>query len=146
VRKLLKFIAQHSIAAKLAAMAMASALFMLFVALTVLFIARNELANERTERAHAIVDAVWSMADSFKRAAETGAISEEEAKARFYAASGAVWFEGHTNYVFIYDTETGLCSTWQGAARARSGTRSLGAARKPRWTRLRMSAVLRRGI
>jgi methyl-accepting chemotaxis protein len=36
-------------------------------------------------------------------------MSEEEAKARFYAASGAVWFEGHTNYVFIYDTETGLC-------------------------------------
>ena len=36
-------------------------------------------------------------------------MSEEEAKARFYAAAGAVWFEGHTNYVFIYDTETGLC-------------------------------------
>jgi methyl-accepting chemotaxis protein len=109
VKKLLKFTAQHSIAAKLAAMAVASALFMLFVALTVLFIARNELANERTERAHAIVDAVWSMADSFKRAAESGVMTEEEAKARFYAASGAVWFEGHTNYVFIYDTETGLC-------------------------------------
>ena len=28
---------------------------------------------------------------------------------RFFAASGAVWFEGHTNYVFIYDTESGLC-------------------------------------
>ena len=49
------------------------------------------------------------MAESFKHAAESGAMSEEEAKARFYAASGAVWFEGHTNYVFIYDTETGLC-------------------------------------
>ena len=109
MKKLLTFIAQHSIAAKLAAMAVASALFMLFVALTVLFIARNELSSERTERAHAIVDAVWSMADSFKHAADTGAMSEEEAKARFYAASGAVWFEGHTNYVFIYDTESGLC-------------------------------------
>jgi methyl-accepting chemotaxis protein len=82
---------------------------MVLVALTVLFIARSELATERTERAHAIVDAVWSMADSFKRAAESGAMSEQEAKARFSAAAGAVWFEGHTNYVFIYDTETGLC-------------------------------------
>jgi methyl-accepting chemotaxis protein len=109
VKRLLKFVAQHSIAAKLAAMAVAGALFMVLVALTVLFIARGELATERTERAHAIVDAVWSMADSFKHAAESGAMSEEEAKARFYAASDAVWFEGHTNYVFIYDTETGLC-------------------------------------
>jgi methyl-accepting chemotaxis protein len=109
VKKLLKLIAQHSIAAKLATMAVASALFMVLVALTVLLIARSELATERTERAHAIVDAVWSMADSFKHDAESGAMSEQEAKARFFAASGAVWFEGHTNYVFIYDTETGLC-------------------------------------
>ncbi len=107
--RLLKLVAQHSIAAKLAAMAVAGALFMVLVALTVLFIARSELATERTERARAIVDGVWSMAESFKHAAESGAMSEEEAKARFYAASGAVWFEGHTNYVFIYDTETGLC-------------------------------------
>jgi methyl-accepting chemotaxis protein len=109
VTRLLKLVAQHSIAAKLAAMAVAGALFMVLVALTVLFIARSELATERTERARAIVDGVWSMAESFKHAAESGAMSEEEAKARFYAASGAVWFEGHTNYVFIYDTETGLC-------------------------------------
>jgi methyl-accepting chemotaxis protein len=90
-------------------MAAASALFMVLVALTVLFIARSELATERTERAHAVVDAVWSMAESFKHAAESGAMTEEEAKARFFAAADAVWFEGHTNYVFIYDTETGLC-------------------------------------
>src|ERR1700679_2668016 len=90
-------------------MAAASALFMVLVALTVLFIARSELATERTERAHAIVDAVWSMAESFKHAADSGAMTEAEAKARFYAASGAVWFEDHTNYAFIYDTETGLC-------------------------------------
>ena len=109
MKRLFKFIAQHSIAAKLTAMAVAGALFMLFVALTVLLIARSELSSERAERAHAIVDAVWSMADSFKRAADTGAMSEEEAKNRFFTAAGAVWFEGHTNYVFIYDTETGLC-------------------------------------
>jgi len=109
VKKLLKLVAQHSIAAKLAAMAVAGALFMVLVAFTVLLIARSELATERTERAHAIVDAVWSMAEGFKHAAESGAITEEEAKARFFAASGAVWFEGHTNYVFIYDTESGLC-------------------------------------
>jgi methyl-accepting chemotaxis protein len=109
VRKLLKFIAQHSIATKLTSMAVAGALFMVLVALTVLFIARAELATERTERAHAIVDAVWSMAESFKHAVEAGTISEDEAKARFFTAAGAVWFENHDNYVFIYDTETGLC-------------------------------------
>jgi methyl-accepting chemotaxis protein len=109
VKKLFKFIAQHSIAAKLAAMAVAGALFMLLVALTVLLIARGELATERTERARAVVDSVWSMAESFKHAAESGSMSEDEAKARFYAAAGAIWFENHSNYVFIYDTETGLC-------------------------------------
>ena len=107
--RLLKLIAQRSIAAKLTAMAVAGAVFMVLIALTVLLVARNELVAERTERAHAIVDAVWSMADSFRHAAESGAMSEEEAKARLYAAASAVWFEGHTNYVFIYDTETGLC-------------------------------------
>ncbi|MGO8913733.1 MAG: methyl-accepting chemotaxis protein [Bradyrhizobium sp.] len=90
-------------------MAVAGALFMVLVALTVLFIARAELATERTERAHAMVDAAWSMADGFKRAAESGAITEDEAKARFFAASSSMWFEGHANYLFIYDTETGLC-------------------------------------
>jgi methyl-accepting chemotaxis protein len=109
VKKLFKLIAQHSIAAKLAAMAAAGALFMLLVALTVLLIARGELATERTERARAVVDSVWSMAESFKQAAASGAMSEDEAKARFYAAAGAIWFENHSNYVFIYDTETGLC-------------------------------------
>ncbi len=109
MKKLLNIVAPHSIAAKLTAMAIAGAVFMMLVALTVLLIARAELATERTEKAHAVVDAVWSMADSFKHAAESGAITEDEAKARFLAASSAVWFEGHTNYLFIYDTDTGLC-------------------------------------
>ena len=109
VKKLFNIVALHSIAAKLTAMAVAGALFMVLVALTVLFIARAELATERTERAHAMVDAAWSMADGFKRAAESGAITEDEAKARFFAASSSMWFEGHANYLFIYDTETGLC-------------------------------------
>lgn len=87
-------------------MAIAGAVFMMLVALTVLLIARAELATERTEKAHAVVDAVWSMADSFKHTAESGAITEDEAKARFFAASSAVWFEGHTNYLFICDTDT----------------------------------------
>ena len=41
MKRLLKLVAQHSIAAKLAAMAVAGALFMVLVALTVLFIARG---------------------------------------------------------------------------------------------------------
>jgi methyl-accepting chemotaxis protein len=36
-------------------------------------------------------------------------MTEEEAKQRFFAAAGLVWYEGHTNYVFIYDYETGFC-------------------------------------
>jgi methyl-accepting chemotaxis protein len=109
VKKLLNMAALHSISAKLTAMAVAGAIFMVLVALTVLFIARAELAAERAEKSHAMVDAVWSMADGFKHAAESGSMTEEEAKARFFAASNSVWFEGHTNYIFIYDTETGLC-------------------------------------
>ncbi len=106
---MLNIVALRSIAARLTAMAVAGVLFMVFVACTVLFIARAELAAERTERVHAVVDAVWSMADSFHRAAESGEMTEAEAKARLFAAAHSIWFEDHTNYLFIYDTETGLC-------------------------------------
>jgi hypothetical protein len=27
-------------------------------------------------------------------------------KARFFVVASSVWYEGHANYVFIYDTET----------------------------------------
>jgi methyl-accepting chemotaxis protein len=107
--KLMNIFAHRSIAAKLTVMSIAGALGMAFVAITVLLIARAELVAERTEKAHAIVDAVWNMADYFQHAADAGELTQEEAKKRFYAASGAVWFENHTNYVFIYDTETGIC-------------------------------------
>src|ERR1700722_10749196 len=109
VKNLLNLFALRSIAAKFTAMAVAGAFFMMFVACTVLFIARAELIAERTEKAHAMVDAVWSMADGFQRAAESGAMTQDEARARLFAASNSMWFEGRTNYLFIYDTETGLC-------------------------------------
>src|SRR5579872_6895857 len=107
--KLLSIFAHRSIATKLAVMAAIGAVFMVLVAGMVLAIARTELIAERSEKAQAIVDGVWSMADSFHHAADTGAITEQEAKARFLSAAGAVWFEAHTNYVFIYDFESGLC-------------------------------------
>jgi methyl-accepting chemotaxis protein len=107
--KLKNIFAHRSIAAKLAAMSIAGALGMALVAVTVLLVARDELITERTEKAHAIADAVWSMADRFQHAADAGELTQDEAKKRFAAAASAVWFEGHTNYVFIYDTETGLC-------------------------------------
>src|SRR3984885_12243079 len=109
MKKLLDLLALRSIAAKLTAMAVAGVLFMVFVAVTVLLIARGELVAERVEKAHAMVEAVWNMADGFQHAAESGAMTEDEAKARLFAATRAIWFEGHTNYIFIYDTETGLC-------------------------------------
>src|SRR6266404_3925247 len=109
MKKLLDILVLRSIAAKLTAMAAASALFMAFVAVTVLVIARAELAAERIEKARAMVDAVWSMADGFQHAVVSGAMTEGEAKARLFAASSTIWFEDHTNYAFIYDTETGLC-------------------------------------
>jgi methyl-accepting chemotaxis protein len=109
VKNPLNMAALRSISGRLTAMAVAGAFFMVFVACTVLLIARAELAAERTEKAHAMVDAVWSMADGFQRAAESGAMTQEEAKARLLAAASAMWFEGHSNYLFIYDTETGLC-------------------------------------
>ncbi len=107
--KLLNLFSNRSIAAKLAAMTIVGAVCMALVAATVLVVARSQLVTERIEKAHAIVDAVWQMADSFQHAAATGQMTDQEAKARFLAAAGAIWFEGHTNYVFIYDTETGVC-------------------------------------
>jgi methyl-accepting chemotaxis protein len=107
--KMLNLLSNRSIAAKLASMTIVGAICMALVAATVLLIARSQLVTERTEKAHAIVDAVWQMADSFQHAAAAGEMTEEEAKKRFFAAAGAVWYEGHTNYVFIYDFETGIC-------------------------------------
>ena len=107
--KMLNLFSNRSIAAKLAAMTIVGAICMALVAATVLLIARGQVVTERTEKAHAIVDAVWQMADSFQHAAAAGQMTEEEAKKRFFAAAGAVWYEAHTNYVFIYDFETGIC-------------------------------------
>src|ERR1700680_686275 len=107
--KMVKLLSNRSIAAKLSAMTIVGAICMALVAATVLLIARSQLVTERTEKARAVVDAVWEMADSFQRAAASGQMTEEEAKKRFLAVAGAVWYEGHTNYVFIYDFETGIC-------------------------------------
>jgi len=108
MKRLHKLFAHRSIAAKLSGMAIAGACFMALIAVTVLSIARTELVAERTEKAHAMVDAVWQMADTFKKAAEAGEMSDAEAKARLFAASGAIRWEGLTNYVFMIDTETGI--------------------------------------
>jgi methyl-accepting chemotaxis protein len=107
--KLLNLFSNRSIAVKLASMTIVGAICMALVAATVLLVARSQLVTERIEKAHAIVDAVWQMADSFQHAAASGQMTEAEAKARFAAAASAIWFEGHTNYVFIYDTESGIC-------------------------------------
>jgi methyl-accepting chemotaxis protein len=107
--KLLNLFSNRSISVKLATMTIVGAICMALVASTVLLVARSQLVTERIGKAQAIVDAVWQIADSFQRAAAAGQMTEEEAKAKFLAVAGAIWYEGHTNYVFIYDTETGIC-------------------------------------
>jgi methyl-accepting chemotaxis protein len=106
---MLKLFSNRSIAVKLAAMTVVGAICMALVATTVLLIARSQLVTERTEKAHAIVDAVWQLADGYYQMAASGKITEEEARKKFYEAAGSIWYEGHTNFVFIYDYETGLC-------------------------------------
>jgi methyl-accepting chemotaxis protein len=106
---MLKLFSNRSIAVKLAAMTIVGAICMALVATTVLLVARSQLVTERTEKAHAIVDAVWQLADGYYQMAASGKISEDEAKKKFYEAAGSIWYEGHTNFVFIYDYETGLC-------------------------------------
>jgi methyl-accepting chemotaxis protein len=107
--KISTLFSNRSIGAKLAAMTIVGAICMALVAATILLVARSQLITERTEKAHAIVDAVWQMADGFQHAAASGQMTEEEAKKRFFEAAGSVWYENHTNYVFIYDYETGFC-------------------------------------
>jgi methyl-accepting chemotaxis protein len=109
MRTLVNLLSLRSISARLAAMTIASAIFMALVAITVLLIARGELVAERTERAHAVVEGISQLAEGFKKAADKGEMTDEEAKKRFYNAAGSFWYDGHTNYVFIYDTETGIC-------------------------------------
>jgi methyl-accepting chemotaxis protein len=106
--RIVNLFSNRSIGVKLAAMTAVGAICMALVAATVLLIGRNQLMTERTERAHAIVDAVWHMADGYQRAAAAGQMTEDEAKKRFLAAATYVWYENHTNYVFIYDYDTGI--------------------------------------
>jgi methyl-accepting chemotaxis protein len=114
--KLTNLFSNRSIASKLAAMTILGAICMALVATSVLLVARNQLIVERTEKAQAIVDAVWQIADGFQQAAAAGKMTEEEAKAKFFAVASSVWYEGHTNYVYIYDTETGICVANPGVA------------------------------
>jgi methyl-accepting chemotaxis protein len=107
--KITNLFSNRSIGAKLAVMTIVGAICMALVASTILLIARSQLVTDRTEKAHAIVDAVWQMADGFQRAAAAGQMTEEEAKKRFFEAAGSVWYEEHANFVYIYDYETGLC-------------------------------------
>jgi methyl-accepting chemotaxis protein len=99
----------RSIGAKLAIMTVVGAFCMALVASTILWIARSQLIAERTEKAHAIVDVVWNLADGYYKQYKAGQITEEEAKKRFLEANNYVWYEDHTNYVYIYDYETGIC-------------------------------------
>jgi methyl-accepting chemotaxis protein len=106
---MLKLFSNRSIAVKLAAMTIVGAICMALVATTVLLIARSQLVIERTEKAHAVIDAVWQLADGYHQMAVSGKITEEEAKKKFFEAANNVWYENHTNYVYIYDYETGIC-------------------------------------
>jgi methyl-accepting chemotaxis protein len=107
---MLKFslFSNRSIAAKLMTMTVVGAVCMALVAATVLWIARSQLVVERTEKAHAIVDAAWQIADTFYKEAAAGKTTEAEAKARFLAAASAIRYEATNNYLYIYDTETGI--------------------------------------
>jgi methyl-accepting chemotaxis protein len=107
--KLSNLFAHRPIAFKLVGMSIAGALCMALVAATVLVIARNELVAERIEKAHAVVDVVWNMADGFQHAVEAGELTPDEARKRFAAAVNGVWYDNHTNSVYIYDFETGFC-------------------------------------
>jgi len=113
---MLKLFSNRSISAKLAAMTIVGAICMALVATTVLLIARSQLVTERTEKAHAIVDAVWALADGYQRMAASGKITDEEARKKFFEAANNVWYENHTNYLYIYDYETGICVSNPGVA------------------------------
>ena len=112
--KLTSLFSNRPISVKLATMTVVGAICMALVAASVLVVARNQLISERTEKAQAIVDAAWNMADNFQKQAAAGKMTDEEAKARFFAAAGAIWYEDHTNYIFMYDTETGICNVNSG--------------------------------
>ncbi|EJW10934.1 Methyl-accepting chemotaxis protein [Rhodovulum sp. PH10] len=106
---LLTAVARRSISAKLAVVVAAGVVFMMLVAVTVLMIARDALIAERTEKAHATVDAVWSMAAYFHQQAQSGAMTTAEAQKRLFDAARDIRWEDGTNYVFIYDYQSGLC-------------------------------------
>ncbi len=108
MEKLLNLFSHRSMGTKLAVMTAAGVVSMVLVALTVLLIAREQLLVERMDKAHAVVDAVWQMAESYQRAAEKGELTPEEAKQRFFSAAGNIWYENHTNYVIVHDYETGI--------------------------------------
>jgi methyl-accepting chemotaxis protein len=98
----------RSIGTKLATMTLIGAICMALVATSVLLVARNQLVIERTQKAQAIVDSVWQIADGFQKAAAAGQMTDQEARTQFLAVASMIWYENHTNYVFIYDYDTGI--------------------------------------
>jgi methyl-accepting chemotaxis protein len=107
MHKLLGMVANRSIATKLAIMAAIEASFMVIIAIIVLLFARQSMVAERIEKAHAVVDTVYSIADTLHRQAESGAMSDAEARTRFLALANGVWYEKHSNYAFVYDIGSG---------------------------------------
>src|ERR1700742_1364455 len=101
--KLSKLFSNRSIASKLATMTIVGAICMALVATSVLLVGRNQLIVERTQKAQAIVDSVWQIADGLQKAAAAGQMTDQEARTRFLTVASLVWYENHTNYVFIYD-------------------------------------------
>src|ERR1700742_1985984 len=107
--KLFNLFSNRSVGTKLAVLTLVGAICMALVAASVLLVARNQLITERTQKAQAMGEAAWNMADGFQKQAAAGKMTEDEAKARFFAAASAIWYEDHTNYLFMYDYETGIC-------------------------------------
>jgi methyl-accepting chemotaxis protein len=104
---LIKFLRRNALAAKFATLIGAEAALMVVTAAIMLFAARDALIAERATKAFAIVENVWTLADTLEKEAEAGKMSQDQARQRFIDLAGHLWYDQHTNYVFAYDITTG---------------------------------------
>lgn len=67
---------------------------------------REHMIEDRVAKLRNIVELAVGYADALHQQAQTGAITEDEAKQRWYSAIDSFWYENHKEYMFVYD-ETG---------------------------------------
>jgi len=92
-----------SINAKLHLLTAISILTLVPLVLFILWSAHEDAMSREIGKAQSIAETVLNLAENYHQKAQTGELTEEEARARFEDAARSMWFNDRNDYVFTLD-------------------------------------------